>query len=381
MYNEHMHILRRGGSAVLLALFQLFLFIFPVALALTFLLQSPDFIRQTVKDSGVYDTLVPMLLDESAEQVSKEGDQQAADLLKEQGVRDAVANSFNNGQIESASNQAIDGFYAWLQGKTPTPEFTIDLTSSRQAFLDNMNQYALQRASSLPVCNVQQLRQLQGESGINILDAPCLPPGVSPETAASQFSQQAVANSEFLAKPVINSNDLKNANGEPVFAAAEWLPQAYQWLMRSAWILGALIILTGAGTILLHEERRRGIRRIAIAFLIAGIIILLGSAAYWLFFANVDRLLGGVTSEFQSTISRMMASSLGSYVQTVALTGGAYAVLGAIGLIVTMRQERAAKQLAPMASPNSAIAGTPTPAANKPQEQKSPEVKSDEAQK
>jgi hypothetical protein len=359
MYNGTMQLLRRGGSGLLLLLFQMLLLVFPVVLAASLLLKSPTVIQSTLKESGTYDHLIPAILNQSADRATQNGDTETAKLLQEQGVRDAAQKTFTPAALESTTNQAISGFYDWLQGKTSTPTITLDLSPYRQNLLNNLNTYALQKASSLPACNLQQLRELQAQPTQSVLEAPCLPPGMTAQQAADQFSKEAVQNSTFLNNPTISSQDLKDANGKPLFATASWLPTAYHWLMLAPWIIGALIALTALGSILLHEERWRGVRRVSIALIVTGLMLLAGSAAYWLFVGNFDRFITGTAAELQATIGKVMATSFGAYIRTVAMTGGAYAVLGAIGLVIALRQGRKEETKAVVTAPSPTTSTTP----------------------
>lgn len=369
MYNVVMQLLRRGGSGFLLLLFQLLLLVFPIVLALRLILGSPAIIQGTIKESGVYDQLVPALLNQSATEAAQNGDAETAQLLAQQGIRDAAQKSFSPQALESTTNQAIDGFYAWLQGKTNTPEVTIDLSPYRQNLIENLHAYALEQTNKLPTCTLQQLRELQEQSPENVLNAKCLPAGISAQDAADQFSEQLINENGFLRNPTIRSQDLKDANGAPIFDAADWLPTVYRWLMIAPWAIGGLILLTALGSILLHEERWRGVRRVGIALVVTGLLLLAGSTAYWLLVGNIDRFITGPTGDLQATVSKIMASSFGSYVRTVAMTGGAYAVLGAIGLIIARRQGRGASKVPAASSPTPpATTSTNTPTTISPAE-------------
>jgi hypothetical protein len=339
MYNRPMHIFRQLGGALLAALLQSLLVVFPLVAALAMLLHSPQALQGRIKDSGLYTKVVPAIMDQSAKQAAADGEGDIQTALGDQGIQEAVQKAITPQTLEAASGQFINGIFGWLQGKTTEPQFTVDLTAPRQALMDNLNNYALDRAKALPACTLQQLRSLSPNQ--SVLEAPCLPPGVTPQTAADQFTQQGVNNTEFLKKTTLTNADLpKAADGQSVFANAAGVPQAYQWLMRAPWIIGFLMLATATAIIFVHEERWRGIRRVAICLLSTGLLFVILGLLQWLFFTKSKGLALGdneMNPELRAALTQFVTKSAGALAQFIAIIGGAYAVLGVGGLITARK--------------------------------------------
>lgn len=330
-----MHILRILGRQLGLLFFGLLLIALPMTTATMLLLDNPDTIKQTAQQSGIYRSFVPAVLAESATHNKEDN---AKNVLTDKGVQQAATAAITPAVLQNASETFIDGWYGWLNQKTTEPTFRIDLTQPKQQFIANLQTYAQKRAESLPRCSLAQLQQLRNTE--DILSLPCLPPGVDPAKAASQFSRDLVNNSDFLPNPVITQKDLPKAeNGKTIAQNASGLPTLFTLLQLAPWIIGGLIVLTGMIVVLLYENRAAGVRRIGWSLLWTGVLIVL---AYFLFSKILQGLVQGdkiaiANPEFKQAITSAINSLVGAFLKPVGVIGGVYVAVAAILLALQAR--------------------------------------------
>jgi hypothetical protein len=180
--------------------------------------------------------------------------------------------------LKQYTNTILNSNYAWLEGKTATPQFTLDLKPVKRQLAQQVGQTVESRLNDLTQCSDAQLTQLQATLSTDPLSIPCLLPTVDPQTAAAQATEQINGSSDFLNNPVITANAL-NPNGDnqgkPYYQKLSKAPALYKWGQRLPWICGALVLLSTLGIIFIAPLRRRGVRRVGIVVLEAGIILII----------------------------------------------------------------------------------------------------------
>ncbi len=316
-----------AGFAAFLCLIQL-----PFAFAISSVLSSPDHIDSALKEGGVYDNAITIALDEA---VKKQGENkqpgdvnkdEGKDLLADQGVKDAITSSVQPSDIQSASRSAIGGIFAWLQGKTAQPEFTIDLSEPANKAVENLAAYAQKRAAGLPACTVEQLRTVdQGD----FLSIPCLPPGVSAAQVGQQVSEQAKNEVEFLKDPVIDSKELIKEEDAAQLRDSQ-APVAYQALHNNKWVTLAVTVILVSLLIFARRDRWAGIRYVSILLLVVTVLLGIVLLASTVGKANIPVANDKVAEAAVNTILNL-ASQIMSVVRWFVL---GYAVLGVAGLII-----------------------------------------------
>src|SRR5476649_1346393 len=98
-------------------------------------------------------------------------------------VKSAADATFTPQFVQKNTEQVLDGTYDWLDGKTPVPDFQIDLTSTKIAFANNVAAAVQKQLAGLPVCTAAQTQALA--ANFDALSATCLPKGITAESAAS----------------------------------------------------------------------------------------------------------------------------------------------------------------------------------------------------
>lgn len=284
---------------------------------------APNQIKEALRSSGVYDTFVDSVLDQSRVQAT---DANTKSLLADTGVRNSVNQSFTPKVLQNSTEQVVDGYFGWLGGETAEPIFRIDLTGARQNLTNNLQVYAEQKARTLPACTFQQLRQLPAQP--DILTIPCLPPGIDIKAAAAQFGQDVIGSSDFLKDPVITNETLRSTNEQGGGFKGSPAPDVYQLLRLSPWILGGLLLCFGVGLIFLHDNHRKGLRSVAITLVGCAAFLLLGVLLYIFFFRSLivstptidnavfqQALVGGLT-HVADGLNRIIGIFSGAYLLT-----------------------------------------------------------------
>jgi hypothetical protein len=198
--------------------------------------------------------------------------------LSDPTFQQAVRAVFTPQLLKQYTNTVLDSNYAWLEGKTAAPQFTIDLKPAKHQLAQQVGQSVESRLSNLTVCSDAQLTQLQATLNTDPLAIPCLLPTLNPQTASAQATKQINGSSDFLNNPVITASAL-NPNGDnqgkPYYQRLSKAPTLYKWGQRLPWICGGLILLSTLGIIFIAPRKRRGVRRLGVVVLEAGIILLI----------------------------------------------------------------------------------------------------------
>jgi uncharacterized protein YjeT (DUF2065 family) len=255
----------------------------------------PATIKKLVAESGLYNINLHDTLQQTGTIRTSVGQFSATDPL----VVDAANSSFSPAFLKQSANTIIDSIYRWLDGKTPQPDFSIDLSQQKQIFADKLSSdiYSKYTLFNLQRCTSAQLAQ-QSEQGssFNILDAQCLPPGTTPESIAAVVKQQLLSNQDFLKDSVINADNLNSFSGcsgsganckpsqnqTPFFQTknAKQIPKKYQWAKKTPLILSVLTVLSGAGIVFLSKTWQKGLRHVGINLVVIGLIMLAFSWAF-----------------------------------------------------------------------------------------------------
>jgi hypothetical protein len=231
-------------------------------------------------------------------------------------VQQAVQSAFPQSLLKQNVQTFLTSNYAWLEGKTPTPNFKIDLSGVKQEFATKVaDASVLAHLTGLPTCTAAQTLQLESA---NPLLLSCLPAGVSPQFEASQVSQQVISNSGFLSHPVITANSvstkgLSMSGQEAYYKKFSRLPRSYQLIQKLPWILSIVGIFSILGIVFCSRSKRLGVRRISIVLLIGGVLLVIDKFVADIAFNKLkNRAFKGVSS---SQIQQSL-TSFAHYVET-----------------------------------------------------------------
>jgi hypothetical protein len=233
---------------------------------------TPDKLKGWLAQSGIYDQVVPAILKSAETKSTTDGNQTSIPLTNEQ-IQKAAEQAFSSTLIQQSVNTFIDGNYAWLQGDTATPSFKIDLTKEKEEFAKSVGEQVQTRLASLPACSVAQLAALQ--IPVDPLTITCRPTTLDPKAEGTRIAAE-ISNSDFLDKPVLTADSLNQdsaSSGKPYYSKLSSAPKAYQRSKQAPLLTGVLIIVCALAIIAIAPSRRRGLRRVGLMLLDAGLVL------------------------------------------------------------------------------------------------------------
>lgn len=302
--------------------------------SLIMVLGTPSAVKQSLANSSLYDTFTDTVIE-----TTKKENQESGLPLERPEVAAAIKSAISPQFLQSSTEQVLDGTYRWLDGKTPEPDFKIDLAPVRKKLAVNLGDYAVTRAKGLPACSLAQLRQLQG-SKIDPFNVPCLPPGVNPETLRSQVVADIERNQDFIKDPVITPDNLNNdPQGKTFSQTFEQAPKVFRWAKIMPFVFGGIALFSIAALVLLYDDRRRGFRAVGIILILNGLFLLVSTFLLSYFFARESKpggRLAQITSNnpFETSAVSVVESLTDAINQNLYKFCAVYILLGAITLIV-----------------------------------------------
>lgn len=293
-------------------------------------LGNPGSIKQTLGASGVYEKVIDGALNEANQPPHNDQGGPQGTVPREQLVR-AAKDAFTPDVLKNAAEQITDGIYAWLQGKTPEPNFRVDLTAEKQKFIETLADSAADRARQLPACSLGQLQELQNSTP-DPWSLPCIPPGYSIANVRDRAVAEFASSNEFLPDPIITAEDFpKDSGGQSVFQTASDAPKIYGWILMAPWIIAILTLLAAGFLLLLHDDKRRALRTIGITLLGSGIFLFIISAVYNLAFKQGFQV--DSSNDFQQPLLDAIHNLQNAISTKLLWFGAVYTILGLLSLL------------------------------------------------
>ncbi len=264
----------------LVHLFSLILFVSLIGTALSvsanLAFSHPKKIETWLNNSNLYGQFVSNTTSQAIKAAGS-SQNQASLTLGDSAVQQAANASFPTSLFQQSVNTFLESNYAWLEGKTSQPNFTIDLTSVKQSFASQVGQYVLTHMASLPTCTPQQLTQLGAAGNIDPLNITCRPGNLSAQAEASLVTQNIASSNKFLSNPVITANNI-NPNGSthsrPYYQRFSKAPELYRLVVKLPWIYVAVVFLSTLAIIFIALRKRLGLRRVGIILTLAGLVLI-----------------------------------------------------------------------------------------------------------
>lgn len=298
---------------------------------------TPDAIKQAADDSNIYQTAVDNILDTAKKNIRSQDAQLPIDQPE---IEQAAREAFPADLLSKNSGSIIDGFYAWLQGKTEQPEFSVNLSEAKQSFASGAADYAVKRYESLPPCTLAQLRTLDAE--VDPFSVDCRPPGLASVSVRQEVIDKILGSPEFLADTNFTAEDLpKDEQGRTVTENLSKAPDAYNVLRTLPWILGLLSAVFGIGVFLLSDTKKQGIKSIGITLLGTGLFIGIGALlADWTFKQVNSQAKEPFADSLISITTSLIQSVNGNLLKFYA----SYILLGTVILLSLWYQNKQIKQ-------------------------------------
>jgi hypothetical protein len=247
-----------------------------LAVSINLNLAHPQKLETWLSQSNFYGSLITNELHNARQSASN--DQGAGRVsLDDQAVQQAVKSVFSAQLLRQYVNTFINSNYAWLEGKTATPSFTIDLTAAKQKLAKQIGQAVETRVAHLPACSSAQQAQLSATLNSDPLSIPCRPAGFNPQIAVAQVEAQISQSRDFLNNTVLTAKTLSpngNNSGQPYYQKLSALPKLYRLNRQLPWIFGGFAVLSAVGIIFIAPRKRRGVRRIGWVLLVAGVLLI-----------------------------------------------------------------------------------------------------------
>lgn len=234
-------------------------------LCLVIVFGNKENIKSSIKETNAYDRFVTAVIQETAKTYHGE----TTIPLDNPEVQKIIKNAFPAELLETSTETFIDGIYAWLEGDTNTPEYTVDFTQARQNLANSLSAYAFNRLSSQPVC-------FAIPENIDPFTAGCQPPYTDLSVEQKKLADAIAGEEGFLPKAIFTEQDLpKDQSGERIYEKFSYAPKAYQWSKLFPWLLAGVLVLLAISSVLLHRSRRRGFQQLGYILTGSGIALLM----------------------------------------------------------------------------------------------------------
>lgn len=322
MYSMLMLTARKVFLGIASAALIFFLYVLALDASVVRVAGSPTPIKNLLATSGIYKSIVPSSLDQ-AKNISS-GDNQIP--LTDPAVRAAAESTFNPQYLQSTSDNVIDSIYRWLDGKTPLPDFKVDLAAKKVEFANKVADAVEQRTAALPKCAAPV-------ADFDPISGTCLPASITPQQAANQVKQE-ILTGDFI-DPAITANTVKSeGSNQSIFAdQLKQAPKAYQKFKSSPFVLALLTILALAGVILLSNPWQRGLKHAGFLLLFVGIfLVLFGLAVNSATNNKVLSKINLTNKVLQTDVRKLVHDGVYKLDNTFVLFGIGYAILGALGV-------------------------------------------------
>lgn len=246
-------------------------------LSLNLNFSQPDNLKQWLRQSRIFDSIVPTIVAQS-KQTGPNEDPNLARPEVQAALEKAVTPEF----LETSSNKIIDGTYNWLQGKTDKPNYDIDLSPVKAAFASSIGDQARNRLASLPACSLSQPPTSDDPFTTN-----CRPPAAATESQIQKMVDELTVSNDFLGQNHITADtkSLNNSVDQTTSAMPQiaWyqqlskLPALYSWAQKGPWLLGLLAVLLAMIIVFASRTKRQGGHNVAWTVFSAGILLTLGA--------------------------------------------------------------------------------------------------------
>jgi hypothetical protein len=340
-----MRFARRAVLVIMASLLPLLLFASAVDISMVRAFGNPKPVKNVLASSGIYKTVVSSALNQPGQQIiTADG----SIPLSESIIRNAAAQTFTPRFIQQNTETVIDSVYGWLNGKTPLPDFYINLSDLRTAFAGNVSQEVQKQLSAMPVCTKTNI-----PTNFDAFSATCLPPQVTASSAAAQVQADILNGQGFLDNPIITADSVKaSGDNHSIFVdQAKNAPKVFRGVKDSVYALVALTVLVASSVVALSTNKRKGIRRVGITVLVVGLLIL---ACAWgtnrFVSSNINPNITLSNAAFEDSIRNVVMDLTKSLGDGYWVTGYVYAALGAImiaGTLLMRPKDRAIKDSDP----------------------------------
>lgn len=321
-----MNILRKLLVVFLASLLPLFLFALALDAGIIKMAGSSAPIKKVLADSGIYSSLISSSLDQAK---TSGGDQGGGVSLTDPAIKQAAENTFTPQFLQQNTENVLDSVFVWLDGKTPLPDFKIDLGSLKSTFAVEAGKAAQERAAGLPLCTTAS------NEPFDAFSATCLPRSLTPSQVAAQVQNDINSGEGFIKDPTITADSIKSdGSSQSVFSdQLKNAPNIYQKIKKTSMVLAILALLATLGIVFLSASRTRGLRRAGIVLLLVGFIMLVFAwALNWGVNQKALPKLNLDNKVLQEKVRTLVSDITANIDKTYWTFGASYAILGALSI-------------------------------------------------
>ena len=341
------------------------------AVTITLVFSQPESLETMLVQSKLYDNFVESTLEQASKSSTNSSD---GFSIADPAVQAAAKEAFAPAVLEKDVNAVIEANYAWLQGKTDKPEFTIDLSEAKVTFAGLVGKAVKDHLQALPVCTNEQLATLNYAQA-DLLTLTCRPANISPTTEGARIETTLASSDGFLEQTTFTADSIGQQGSEPYYKKAAFAPQVYHYATYAPYAVAGVSALLSIIIVFVAVRKRNGLRAISIVYLISGIVLIgmyLGAnVAYNKFHTQLfnDSSVGNIQQSLTEFLHQLQVRVSQDYLYI----GLGLIALSAIGFIVLLATRNRRKP-APKASQHAQQAPNGTlPAPVAPQQPDSPQ--------
>ena len=333
-----MHFIGKLFSTLLLKVSLSVLIISSTAL---YLLNSPALIRSSLSEANVYQDVVPAVLEtvdnETAKNQSSPSDIQEESPFNDPAVRSVIKSSVDPAVLETQVGGALESFSQWVQHDKQPLRFTLDFQPIKSNLTQNLTDYAVKRAQSLPPCTANDLSSSDGQ---DIFSLQCQPPQGVSATEVEQKINEQLGDVDFT---ITEKTFVKDGNPSLDEQLAS-VKRAYGLLRIAAYGAAVVTLLAGVLFILAHRPLKKALFALGRSFLTSGLLILVPVGVLYFL---IPKLIENVTKG-QKPLAKLGITFAETYAHKImfvlVIWGVSLSVLGVILMFVDRKQANGTKK-------------------------------------
>ncbi|MCA9332598.1 hypothetical protein KDA00_01870 [Candidatus Saccharibacteria bacterium] len=334
-----MHVLKKILIAFFAPLIAFTSIIGIITFSITRFATSPDSVKSTLDQSGIYDNLVDnLLLNVTKDGASEQGEKGNKGLpIDNPEVKTAIKNALPPEFWQNAAEEIIDGVYVWLNGDSKVIAFNVDLREPKQNLINNLGDYVVQRTEALPVCTSPE----QIGDPDDIFNLACKPPDFNAEETKQKLIDEANKSEIFGEDEVFTATNFQSENNETIEEKFAPVQQGYTLGKRLPLLLFLTAVLLSIAVFFLHDTRLKGLRRLRSIYISIGASILVFYIIAWLVFKKIsgpNLKIGDSTSpELQKGVLQAANNVFDTVFRNIFIGGVLFITLGIIFWVIAKR--------------------------------------------
>lgn len=305
-----MNILRKLGTSLCAALLSIGLFGVAWSNVGAATIRDKETVKGWFDSSGFYTKVVDIVL-EKVKEPGKNTDDPVDISIEDPQIQAIAKGAFTPEVLKTNVEKFLDSGYDWLDGSTDKLAFSIDLTSAKQNLATGLGDYVTTKAAALPICATNE-----PIDDFDAFNAICRPRGLTPEAAGQQVTNKLLTGDQFLANPVLTSDDFKvkdkNGNEIPIDQKdeAKIARRVYRLSGFIPIMFGIVSLLAALGVIFISRDRLKGVKRVGYVLLATGVVLLITHIGLGVASSVASEKLGNKVEAGSSAQNKLLADGL-----------------------------------------------------------------------